>query len=190
MNAEGIGVRRNCNYAVEVKLSHEYTGCCSAFVFSSDMVSTNVCSKWILCADSTLVIIAVVKPHTVTRPPMHYTVPWLQLFKSVSERGYWTRLFLEAEKLYEAGDVDNALILYLIAAELGVEVAESNVAFILEQGLAKFRILQQIQNCASQKLKAPQRTQQCCVLIPMRINWVSLETAVGVLYCMVWSNHN
>lgn len=44
-------------------------------------------------------------------------------------------MFMEAERFYEAGDVDSALITYLLAAELGVEVAQSNVAYILEQGM-------------------------------------------------------
>ena len=57
-----------------------------------------------------------------------------KMFKTVAERGRWTSIFTEADKLYESGDIDNALILYFLAAELGVEVAESNVAFILEQG--------------------------------------------------------
>ncbi len=44
-------------------------------------------------------------------------------------------MFTEADKLYESGDIDNALMIFFIAAELGVEEAESNVAFILEQGV-------------------------------------------------------
>ncbi len=56
------------------------------------------------------------------------------MFKAVVERGRWTKMFTEADKLYKSSDIDNALILFFIAAELGVEVAESNVAFILEQG--------------------------------------------------------
>ncbi|XP_064404029.1 protein sel-1 homolog 1-like [Halichondria panicea] len=57
----------------------------------------------------------------------------VELFKSVSERGHWTRMFTEADKLYTNGDIDDALMIFFIAAELGVEEAESNVAFILEQ---------------------------------------------------------
>ncbi len=44
-------------------------------------------------------------------------------------------MFTEADKLYTNGDIDDALMIFFIAAELGVEEAESNVAFILEQGL-------------------------------------------------------
>ncbi len=58
----------------------------------------------------------------------------LQLFKNVAERGKWTRLFVEAEKVYSTGDLDSALLMYLLLAEMGMEVAQSNAAYILEQG--------------------------------------------------------
>ena len=45
-------------------------------------------------------------------------------------------MFMEAERLYETGDIDSAVITYLFAAELGVEIAQSNVAYILEQGIS------------------------------------------------------
>ena len=57
-----------------------------------------------------------------------------QLLKSVVERGRWTRLFVEAQKLYAAGDLDSALMIYLLLSELGFEVAQSNSAYILDQG--------------------------------------------------------
>ena len=57
-----------------------------------------------------------------------------QLLKSVVERGKWTRLFMEAQKLYIAGDVNSALMMYLLLSELGFEVAQSNAAYILDQG--------------------------------------------------------
>ncbi len=49
-------------------------------------------------------------------------------------------MFTEAERLNEIGDVDSALMIYFVAAELGVEVAESNVAFLLEQGKLSNRV--------------------------------------------------
>ncbi len=52
----------------------------------------------------------------------------------MAERGKWTQLFVEAEKVYSTGDLDSALLMYLLLAEMGMEVAQSNAAYILEQG--------------------------------------------------------
>ena len=41
----------------------------------------------------------------------------------------------EAERSYEEGDIDSALMKYLLMAELGLEVAQTNAAYILEQGV-------------------------------------------------------
>ena len=41
---------------------------------------------------------------------------------------------MEAQKLYIAGDVNSALMMYLLLSELGFEVAQSNAAYILDQG--------------------------------------------------------
>lgn len=59
---------------------------------------------------------------------------FLQLFKNVAERGKWTQLLSEAQKLYAAEDTTAALVIYLLLAEMGIEVAQSNAAYILEQG--------------------------------------------------------
>ena len=65
----------------------------------------------------------------------------LQLLKSVAERGKWTRLFMEAQKLYAAGDMESALMMYLLLSELGFEVAQSNAAYILDQGKMSILVL-------------------------------------------------
>ena len=57
-----------------------------------------------------------------------------QLFKTVSERGKFTRMFTEAQRLYTSGDVDSSFLMYSLLAELGFEEAQSNVAYLLEQG--------------------------------------------------------
>ena len=57
-----------------------------------------------------------------------------KLFKSVSERGKFTRMFTEAQRLYSIGDVNASFMIYLLLAELGFEIAQSNVAYLLEQG--------------------------------------------------------
>ena len=57
-----------------------------------------------------------------------------QFYKAVAERGKWSRLLREAHKTYLSGDVDSALMMYLFLAELGIEVAQSNAAYILNEG--------------------------------------------------------
>lgn len=61
-----------------------------------------------------------------------------QLFKNVAERGEWSEMLMDAHTLYKEGNVDGALLKYTLLAELGYEVAQSNVAFILDQGKFKF----------------------------------------------------
>lgn len=41
---------------------------------------------------------------------------------------------MEATQLYDDGDVDGSLMIFTLLAELGMEVAQSNAAFLLEQG--------------------------------------------------------
>ena len=43
-------------------------------------------------------------------------------------------MFTEAQRLYTAGDVDSSFLMYSLLAELGFEEAQSNVAYLLEQG--------------------------------------------------------
>lgn len=54
--------------------------------------------------------------------------------KTVAERGSWSRLLMEAYSSYKNGQISDALIKYGFMAELGYEVAQSNVAFILDKG--------------------------------------------------------
>jgi SEL1 protein len=56
-----------------------------------------------------------------------------ELFKSVAERGRWSNMFTEAFNLYKQGHVEQAFMMYLYLAELGYEVAQSNVAYIIDQ---------------------------------------------------------
>ncbi len=57
-----------------------------------------------------------------------------ELYKNVAERGSTALLFQEAHNAYKENDLERALIKYSFLAELGYEVAQSNVAFILDQG--------------------------------------------------------
>ena len=60
-----------------------------------------------------------------------------ELYKNVAERGISSNLFSEAYHAYKEGDVDKSLIKYMLLAELGYEVAQSNVAYILDQLASK-----------------------------------------------------
>ena len=57
----------------------------------------------------------------------------VELYKNVAERGKWGELMMEAHADHKKGRTDEALMKYLILAELGYEVAESNVAYILDK---------------------------------------------------------
>lgn len=56
-----------------------------------------------------------------------------QLFKNVCERGRWSERLMTAYSSFKEGDSDSAVVQYLLLAEQGYEVAQSNVAFILDQ---------------------------------------------------------
>lgn len=58
----------------------------------------------------------------------------LQLFKNVAERGRWAEMLAKAHGMYKEGNVDGALLKYMLLAELGYEVAQSNVAYVFDQG--------------------------------------------------------
>lgn len=51
----------------------------------------------------------------------------------MAERGHWSEMVMEAHTMYRESNVDGALLLYTLLAELGYEVAQSNVAYILDK---------------------------------------------------------
>ena len=53
----------------------------------------------------------------------------------MAERGKTAAMLMEAHYAYKAGDIDTALTKYAMLAELGYEVAQSNVAHILDRGM-------------------------------------------------------
>ncbi|KAK3273346.1 hypothetical protein CYMTET_18412 [Cymbomonas tetramitiformis] len=57
----------------------------------------------------------------------------LQLMKSVSERGPWSQLIEEAHSNYLSGNAAVATTLYLKAAEMGLELGQSNGAWLLDR---------------------------------------------------------
>ncbi|CAF2524982.1 unnamed protein product [Rotaria sp. Silwood2] len=56
-----------------------------------------------------------------------------ELFKSVAERGPCSHMFTKAFQLYNQGHIEQAFMTYLYLAEVGYEVAQSNVAYIIDQ---------------------------------------------------------
>lgn len=61
----------------------------------------------------------------------------VELFKNVCERGRWSERLMTAYGSFKEGEMDAALVQYLLLAEQGYEVAQSNVAFVLDQKGAK-----------------------------------------------------
>uniref|UniRef100_A0A7N8YAZ4 SEL1L adaptor subunit of ERAD E3 ubiquitin ligase n=1 Tax=Mastacembelus armatus TaxID=205130 RepID=A0A7N8YAZ4_9TELE len=61
----------------------------------------------------------------------------VELFKNVCERGRWSERLMTAYGSFKEGETDAALVQYLLLSEQGYEVAQSNVAFILDQKGAK-----------------------------------------------------
>ncbi|XP_035279373.1 protein sel-1 homolog 1-like [Anguilla anguilla] len=57
----------------------------------------------------------------------------VELFKNVCERGRWSERLMTAYGSFKEGDSNSAVVQYLLLAEQGYEVAQSNVAFILDQ---------------------------------------------------------
>ncbi|XP_054715724.1 protein sel-1 homolog 1-like [Uloborus diversus] len=58
----------------------------------------------------------------------------VELFKNVAERGRWGENLMQAYSDFKEGRVNEALAKYVVLAELGYEVAQSNAAFILDRG--------------------------------------------------------
>ncbi len=56
-----------------------------------------------------------------------------ELYKNVAERGHISHMFMDAYTAYKENDIDKALVKYIYLAELGFEVAQSNVGYILDQ---------------------------------------------------------
>ncbi|KAJ1105573.1 hypothetical protein NDU88_002978 [Pleurodeles waltl] len=57
----------------------------------------------------------------------------VELFKNVCERGRWSERLMTAYNNYKDGIPNSAVVQYLLLAEQGYEVAQSNAAFILDQ---------------------------------------------------------
>ncbi|XP_075983312.1 HMG-coA reductase degradation 3 [Anticarsia gemmatalis] len=58
----------------------------------------------------------------------------VELFKNVCERGAWGSRLMLAHAAWRARDADSALLQYLALAERGYELAQTNAAFLLDNG--------------------------------------------------------
>ncbi|XP_032521684.2 protein sel-1 homolog 1 [Danaus plexippus] len=58
----------------------------------------------------------------------------VELLKNVCERGPWSSRLMLAHAAWSARDTDSSLLQYLALAERGMEVAQSNAAYILDVG--------------------------------------------------------
>ncbi|XP_052756362.1 protein sel-1 homolog 1 isoform X2 [Galleria mellonella] len=59
----------------------------------------------------------------------------VELFKNVCERGPWSSRLMLAHAAWRARSTSSSLLQYLALAERGLEVAQSNAAFILDEGV-------------------------------------------------------
>ncbi|QQP52559.1 Uncharacterized protein FKW44_004745, partial [Caligus rogercresseyi] len=57
----------------------------------------------------------------------------VELYKNVAERGKWGSLFLSAHRDFKEGRYEGAILKYLLLGEAGSEVAQANVALILDR---------------------------------------------------------
>ncbi|RUS80976.1 hypothetical protein EGW08_011251 [Elysia chlorotica] len=79
----------------------------------------------------------------------------VELFKNVAERGKWSEMMMDAHRMYHEGNVDTALVKYMFLADLGYEVAQSNVAYLLDSGATlKFNVHESHQRALLQYSRA------------------------------------
>ncbi|PVD25676.1 hypothetical protein C0Q70_13335 [Pomacea canaliculata] len=120
MYFSGLGVRRDYKMAVKFFNLASQGGHVLAYYNLAQMHATGT---GVLRSCNTAVEIEIVRDAIS-----------LQLYKNVAERGRWSEMIMDAHRLYKEGHVDAALIKYTFLADLGYEVAQSNVAYILDRG--------------------------------------------------------
>jgi TPR repeat protein len=108
MYYHGLGVRRDYKMAIKYFNLASQSGHLLAFYYLAQMHATG----------------------TGMMRSCHTAV---ELLKNVAERGKWGEKLMEAHYEYRNGRVEDALVKYILLAELGYEVAQSNAAFILDQ---------------------------------------------------------
>ncbi|KAK1170532.1 hypothetical protein AOXY_G7420 [Acipenser oxyrinchus oxyrinchus] len=61
----------------------------------------------------------------------------VKLYMEVCKLGSWSEMFLSAYFAYKEGDMDSALVQYLLLGEMGFEEAQSNAAYLLESNVSR-----------------------------------------------------
>ena len=78
----------------------------------------------------------------------------IKFYKSVVEKASWTSIMDIAFDKYVSGeDQHTALVLYEQAAELGIEIAQANVAFMYDRGYGVEEIVKDLSQDESQSMK-------------------------------------
>ncbi|EGG24470.1 hypothetical protein DFA_02713 [Cavenderia fasciculata] len=54
-------------------------------------------------------------------------------FKRVAERGPWSQILTQAQQLFDQGDDERALLFFEKGAEMGIEIAQNNAAWMYDQ---------------------------------------------------------
>ncbi|GAA5922215.1 ubiquitin ligase complex subunit HRD3 [Sporobolomyces koalae] len=81
------------------------------------------------------------QPSTPNAGAVDHCPVMVSFYKHVAERGDWDHeVWFEAEKAREQGDLRTALLGYWIMAERGYEVAQNNVAWILDRDKSRIRV--------------------------------------------------
>lgn len=84
-------------------------------------------------AGNTLAIYQLAQMHAAGTGMIRSCHTAVEFFKNVVERGRWADKLMEAYADYRDGHINEALIKYMLMADLGYEVAQSNAAFILDR---------------------------------------------------------
>lgn len=93
---------------------------------------------FVLKAGNTLAIYQLAQMHAAGTGMIRSCHTAVEFFKNVVERGRWADLLMEAYADYHDDRLLESLVKYMLLAELGYEVAQSNAAYILDHRTSHF----------------------------------------------------
>lgn len=126
----GIGVKRDYKQALKFFNLASQAGHVLAFYYLAQMHATGT---GVMRSCHTAVEVRLLGDLQSVFVIANCPCPPQQLFKNVCERGRWSERLMTAYGSFREAETDAALVQYLLLAEQGYEVAQSNVAFILDQ---------------------------------------------------------
>lgn len=126
----GIGVKRDYKQALKFFNLASQAGHVLAFYYLAQMHATGT---GVMRSCHTAVEVRLLGDLPSVFVIANCPCPPQQLFKNVCERGRWSERLMTAYGSFREAETDAALVQYLLLAEQGYEVAQSNVAFILDQ---------------------------------------------------------